>query len=397
MIARASAKEVLQRAKHRPVVFITGPRQCGKTTLAKNLFPHYKYVNLETEKMRAHIAADPQAFLAEIAKEPGVIIDEFQYVPSITSYIKAELDEMIGKRDHPLGFYILTGSQNFLMMEQVTQTLVGRAALVEMLPLSLAEAKPIDALEEVLFRGLYPYPYEQNKNYADIHQWAREYVTFYLERDAKTLRKEINIPLFHKFVQLLAGRVGQTLNINALATDCGIDTKMAQDWLGVLETCFVIVQTQPFYNNFSRRLIKSPKIYFVDTALVCYLLGITSPAEVLTNKLYGAIFENMIIMEQIKARTTVGENNNVYFWRDEQQLEVDALLHYSSHLRAVEIKATKTIKASLADNITHWAASLKAETDSQRYVIYGGEEDTVLDGVTWVSWRRCESVNMHQK
>ena len=326
-------------------------------------------------------------------KEPGVIIDEFQNVPDLTSYLKVKFDELIGKGSVRPGFYILTGSQNFLMVSQVTQTLVGLASLVEMLPLSLTEAASTDAIEDILFRGLYPQPYLQQNDLDKVQIWTKAYISFYLERGAKALNSDINLVLFHKFLGLLAGRVGNVLNVNSLSIDCGIDAKTVNKWLDILSTCFVITLVAPFHENFSRQLIKAPKIYFVDTALVCSLLGIESPAKVKTNKLYGAIFENMIIMELIKARTNVGKRPNVHFWREDRGLEVDAVLHYGDHLRAVEIKASQNIKASLANGITEWKEAVKNNTDVQRYVIYGGEENQEVDHIPWVSWRTCDVVN----
>ena len=393
MIKRSLKKEILKRAEYRAVIFITGPRQCGKTTLARECFPHYHYVNLDHEPTLLKILENIDAFLDEMQKMPGVIIDEFQYAPKITSYIKVRLDKLIGIAEPKPGFYILIGSQNFLMMEQVTQTLVGRATGIKMLPLSLAEAAPTDSLEEVLYRGLYPWPYEHAKDLNKVREWAVDYVEYYLERDAKTLSKNINSILFRKFLKLLAGRVGNVLNVNSLAIDCGIEVKVVYEWLNILETCFIIIQVAPFYENFSRQLIKAPKVYFVDTGVVCSLLGITSPSEVTTHQLYGSIFENMIMLELIKSRRNRGWADNIYFWREDRGLEVDAVLQYGNYLRAVEIKAAKAIKSSLANGITQWKEAVKNNTDVRRFVIYGGEEDQEIDGVQWVSWRRCETVN----
>lgn len=393
MIKRTIEEEVLKHATFQPVVFITGPRQCGKTTLARELFPHYKYVNLEDKETRAYVAANIKNFLAEMEKESGVIIDEFQYVPDITSYLKVKFDELIGKGSPRPGFYILTGSQNFLMVSQVTQTLVGLATLIEMLPLSLTEIASTDAIEDILFRGLYPQPYQQHENLDKVRIWAKSYISFYLERDAKALKKDINVLLFHKFIKLLAARVGNVLNVNSLSIDCGIDVKTVYQWLDILSTYFIITLISPFYENFSRQLIKAPKIYFVDTALVCSLLDIESPAALAQHPDYGALFENMIIMELIKARTNVGKSNNVHFWREDQGLEVDAVLHYALHLRAVEIKAAKTIKSSLAAGITKWKKAIKEHAEARRYVIYGGEENQVVDDIPWVSWRKCDTIN----
>ena len=393
MIHRLLKEEMLERAKHKPVIFLTGPRQCGKTTLVQETFPHYKYVLLEREHIREQIAADVEGFLLDAMKnEQGLILDEFQHIPSITSYLQGIVD------DNPRpGFFILTGSQNFLMMKQIKQTLTGRAALIQMLPLSLTEAAPTDSIEEVMFRGLYPWPHSRQNNHVEIQKWAFEYVNTYLERDVRSLEKIKDLRKFHRFLGLLAARVGCLLNTSILANECDITTEQAEEWISVLETCYVIMLVEPYYENFNKTLVKSPKIYFVDTALICSLLRIEDPTTLKTSTFYGAIFENLIIMELRKANVNFGDyGTNIYFWRDIEGNEVDAVLKYGLYLRGVEIKSKENVKPSATQALAYWANNAKKHTPAHLYVIYGGEENVTIDDTTWVSWRQCEAVNLRE-
>ena len=385
MIKRQIEAEIRTRAQSYSVIVLVGPRQSGKTTLAKTLFPNYRYVLLEDPDTRARLAANPRGFFADLEKEVGVIIDEFQRLPELLSYLQGIVDA----KPRP-GFFILTGSQNFLMMEQVSQTLVGRATVLHLLPLSLAEATPTAWLPQIIFSGLYPRPYQHPQ---EVLAWVSDYVTLYLERDARTLINIKDLHLFQTFIRLCAGRVGNVLNITSLANDCGISTHTAKQWLSILETCFVITLLQPYYKNFSKRLIKAPKIYFVDTALVCSLLGIEMPSQLPTHPLYGALFENMIIMEMIKARTNAGKRNNVYFWRDAQGHEVDALLDYNDHVRAVEVKSTQTITSSLLRGLMQWERLAHEHTALRSFVVHGGDEDSMWVDTALLSWRRSGDAN----
>ncbi len=398
MIKRQLEEEILACAQQFPVVYITGPRQSGKTTLAQALFPTYKYVLLENETVRAEFAADVEGFLLKaLAEHPGVIIDEFQKIPSITSYLQGIVDAERRRN----GRVILTGSQNFLMMEQITQTLAGRAAIINLLPPSLAEIKPTNGLPEVLFRGLFPEPWEQEMNIKQAMRWAINYISTYLERDARTLIRIDSLPTFQTFLQILATRIGSVVNLVTLASDCKITTETAQKWLNILETCFIIYRVQPYYHNFSKSLIKSPKIYFTDTALVCSLLKIKSPSDIPDHSMYGALFENLIIMEQIKSCINLGDRSNVYFWRDEQGHEVDVLLNYANHIRAIEIKSNPIIKRSFLTGLSELRKIVENYHNPEAYspnkirtfVVHGGDEDTTMDNTKLISWRRSGSIN----
>jgi predicted AAA+ superfamily ATPase len=398
MIKRQLEQEILECAKQFPVIYLTGPRQSGKTTLTQALFPTYKYVLLEEEEVRVNVAADVKGFLVKaLTEHPGIIIDEFQKIPSITSYLQGIVDA--DRRRN--GSVILTGSQNFLMMEQITQTLAGRAAIINLLPPSLAEIKPTSSLPEVLFRGLFPEPYEQDMDTKQVTRWAANYISTYLERDASALIKIHSLPTFQTFLQILATRIGSVVNLNTLASDSKITTEVAQKWLNILEVCFIIYSVRPFYQNFSKSLIKSPKIYFTDTALVCSLLKIKSPADLPDHNMYGALFENLIMIEQIKTCANLGDRSNVYFWRDEQGHEVDIILNYANHVRAVEIKSNPIIKRSFLTGLSELRKIVENYHNPEAYspnkirtfVVHGGDDDSALEDTKLISWRHCGTIN----
>jgi predicted AAA+ superfamily ATPase len=385
MIKRELAAEVAACAKQFSVVVIVGPRQSGKTTLAKELFPNYRYVLLEDPDTHARIAADPRGFLTDIQSASGVIIDEFQQLPELLSYLQGVVDA----NPRP-GFFILTGSQNFLMMAQVSQTLVGRAGILQLLPLSLTEVQPPGNVAQTMFNGLYPAPYQHPNN---ATRWARNYVSLYLERDARMLVNIKDLHIFQVFLRLCAGRIGNILNISSLANDCGISSATAKQWLSILETCFIITLVQPYYKNFSKRLIKSPKLYFIDTAIAVALLGIETPEQLPTHPLYGALFENLIIMELIKTRSNAGKANNVYFWRDAQGHEVDALLEFHDHMRAVEIKSTQTVTKGLLKSLMQWEQLAHEYITFKSFLVHGGNDNDTWIDTELVSWRTCSKIN----
>ena len=295
MIKRNIKNLIVKSCKEYPVISIIGPRQSGKTTLVQNMFPKKPYVNLEDIENREFALNDPKGFLAQYNE--GAIIDEAQKVPELFSYIQTIVDK---KRKN--GMYILTGSQNFLLMEKVSQTLAGRTAIFKLLPLTLSEISKQKgflnkSIEDILHKGLYPKLFIQKMN---INFYYSNYIQTYIERDVRQIKNIGSLSKFQKFLKLCAGRTGQLLNITSLANDCGITFHTANDWLSVLETSFIIFLLKPYYKNYNKRMIKMPKIYFYDTGLLCALLNITDAKQLNDHYLKGGIFESFVISEFIK-------------------------------------------------------------------------------------------------
>ena len=364
MIQRALFdKAALMLGKY-PIITITGPRQSGKTTFAQQLRPDYQYASLEDPDIRRFAETDPRGFLE--TWQNGVILDEVQYVPELFSYLQTHTDRQ--KRN---GEYILTGSQNFLLMERISQSLAGRVALFALLPFSYAELQSSEyALPNwlaYLYRGSYPRQYAQDIPSASFFA---DYIQTYVERDVRQLVNVQNLGLFQRFVQLLAGRVGQLLNQQNLAIETGIDNKTVTSWLSILETSYIIYRLPPYYNNFNKRVIKSPKIYFYDTGLAAYLLGIRSAAELDVHFARGALFENMVINETLKKYYNQGERQLLYFWNDSQHHEIDLLFDIGTKRHAYEIKIGKTIHPNFFDGLKHFK---KISPDTSLHLVYGGD------------------------
>ncbi|MEK7257199.1 MAG: ATP-binding protein, partial [Bacteroidota bacterium] len=320
-----------------PLIIITGPRQSGKTTFAQQLRPDYKYVSLEDPDNRAFAQADPRNFLE--TWQDGVILDEVQYAPDLFSYLQTYTDQR--KRN---GEYILTGSQNFQLMERISQSLAGRVAVFSLLPFSYSELQSseyaVSGWHEYLYRGSYPRQYAQDISPASFYA---DYLLTYIERDVRQLINVQNVSVFQRFMQLLSGRTGQLLNQNSLGIETGVDNKTISNWLSVLETSYIIYRLPPYYNNFSKRVIKSPKIYFYDTGIAAYLLGLRSAAELDVHFARGALFENLVITEMLKKYYNQGERQLFYFWNDSQHHEIDLLFDLGLERHAFEIKMGKTI------------------------------------------------------
>lgn len=364
MIKRTLADYALQMAEKYPVVTITGPRQSGKTTLARQAFPDKPYANLEHPVTRAFAQDDPAGFLAQFRN--GAIIDEIQRVPLLLSYIQVEVDE---KRQNNL--YVLTGSQQFNMSAKISQSLAGRTAILYLLPFSLSEVQKygdID-LDNLLFRGFYPRIYEDN---LDPVQMYGDYFETYIERDLRQLSELKNIALFEKFIRLCAGRVGQLLNLSSLANDTGISQTTAREWISLLQTSFVIFLLQPFHANIRKRLVKTPKIYFYDVGLAAWLCGVETAAHIRSHPLRGHFFENMMIAEILKFRFNMGRRNNLTFFRDNTGNEVDVLYHVADEIIPIEIKAGQTITSDYFKNLKIFS-NLGLNLPYGGFVVYAGE------------------------
>ena len=341
MIRRNIEPLFRQLAGQYPIVTLVGPRQSGKTTLARMVFPDKPYVTLEDPDMRRFAMEDPRSFLASY--QEGAVIDEIQRAPELPSYLQSMVDAQ-----PTAGRFILTGSQQFELMTQVSQSLAGRTALLRLLPLTLAERalmRPIQtqdplALPTCLLSGFYPRVHDQN---LQASQAMGDYFATYVERDLRQLAAVQDLRLFERFVRLCAGRTGQLLNLNSLANDAGISQPTARAWLDLLQTSFIVHVLSPWFVNSGKRLIKSPKLYFVDTGLACWLLGLRTPEQVQRDPLWGALFENFVVMEALKDRFNQGENSPLYFYRDSEGNEVDLLMPIGRQLHAIEIKAGATV------------------------------------------------------
>lgn len=366
-----------------PVVAIVGPRQSGKTTLSRTTFPDYQYVSLEDLDHREFALQDPRGFLSQYSG--GVIIDEIQRVPSLFSYIQTQVDS----NDQP-GQYILTGSAHLMLLENLTQSLAGRAALLKLLPLSFAELQKHDCLKtacvEQLFTGFYPRIY---KHSIDPVDWYPNYIQTYLEKDVREMVNIKKLTEFKRFVALCAGRHGQLLDITSLANDAGISRVTAKEWLSLLEASFLIYLLPPFHNNYSKRLIKSPKLYFYDSGLVCSLLKIKTTDQLETHYLKGAIFEGCMITEVIKRRYNQGLEPHIYFWKESNGKEIDCIIEQANQLLSIEIKSGKTINADFFKGLTYWQ-TLSGEKPENSYLIYGGDHVQQRQAASVLGWRDTE-------
>lgn len=376
---RIQAAKLASLAKTFPIVAIVGPRQSGKTTLSRTVFPNYTYVSLEDLDHRSFAEQDPRGFLAQY--ENKVIIDEIQRVPSLFSYLQTQVDAS----DTP-GQYILTGSAHLMLLEKLTQSLAGRAALLKLFPLSFSELTTQNCLNqnctEQLFTGFYPRIY---KHHIDPIDWYPNYIQTYLEKDVREMVNIKNLTTFRRFVGLCAGRHGQLLELTSLANDCGVSRQTVKEWISILEASFLIYLLPPFYNNFSKRLIKSPKLYFYDSGLVCSLLKIETPEQLQTHYLRGAIFEGCIITEIMKHRYNKGLEPHVYFWKERNGKEVDCIIEQANQVLSLELKASKTISDDFFKGLKYWQ-NLSAEKPENSYLIYGGDQAQQRKSASVLGW-----------
>jgi uncharacterized protein len=382
MISRQLSEKAKQLFQQFPSLMITGPRQSGKTTLIKSLFSELPYVSLEEPDVRQRALEDPRSFLKNYPN--GAILDEVQRVPNLFSYLQSIIDSNADCH------FVLSGSQHFLLMEQVSQSLAGRVAILQLLPLSLSEMKNanllLSTIEETLFFGGYPRIFNQQISPYDFHT---SYLQTYVERDVRQLRQVSDLDLFVRFIKMCAGRIGQLLNIHSLASDVGISTPTAQAWLSVLQTSHIIFLLQPHFKNFNKRLVKTPKLYFNDTGLACNLLGLEKPEQLISHFLRGGLFENLIILELLKNRYNQGKKSNLYFWRDNHGHEIDCLIENVDRFKAIEIKSSQTTNAAFFDGLSFWKQLTGDETESS-LVVFGGDGSIQASKGDYVSWRDLE-------
>lgn len=382
MIPRTAAALLDEVRTGYPVVTITGPRQSGKTTLARAAFSDKPYVSLETPEAREFARTDPRGFLARFPD--GAIIDEVQHVPALLSWIQTDVD-----LSATMGRYVLTGSQNFALMANITQSLAGRSALVQLLPLSITELSAAgqlpNELDAALLRGGYPALHARAINPA---RWFADYTMSYIERDVRQISQIHDLALFQRFVKLCAGRTGQLLNLANLAQETGIAQSTARAWLGVLEASYLVFLLPPHHRNFNKRLVKMPKLYFIDTGLAAALLGIMTPRQLALHPLRGALFETLIVTEYLKARFNGGWPSNLHFWRDNIGLEVDLLLEEAEGLRPVEIKSTATVTDDLFKGLRKWR-SLAGEEALPARIVCATPESHMRDGIEVRRWQEA--------
>lgn len=378
-INRTISKKVLDFSRQYPVITITGPRQSGKTTLCRHLFPEKQYVSLENRDTRNFAIQDPNGFLAQFPD--GAIIDEVQRVPDLTSYIQTIVDSQ--KRD---GLFILTGSQSFELMGSLSQSLAGRTAVVKLLPFSMAELYPEEktvSLEEVLYKGFYPRIHDKNLDPTEAYSF---YVSTYLERDMRTILKVQNLLKFETFLKMCAGRTGQILNLSSLGNDCGINHNTAKSWISLLETSFIIKLVSPYSRNIGKRLIKAPKLFFLDTGLAAHLMGINDRQQIAVHPLRGAIFETLIYSELLKQQYNAGKQPDLLYYRDSSGNEIDIIHESGAVLDCYEVKSGSTIDPSMFKGLL---VLKELEKDRVRMnLVYGGAEKKTWSDVNIIPWRK---------
>ncbi|WP_242203347.1 ATP-binding protein [Aestuariivivens insulae] len=363
MILRIAQNELLNLSQQYKAIAVVGPRQSGKTTLVKSVFPDKPYESLETPDIRAFALEDPKGFLGQFPN--GAILDEVQRAPELFSYLQQILDE---KRD--TAQFILTGSNNFLLQQKISQSLAGRVGYLNLLPFSLSEIKEIapKTIHEKLFKGFYPPLYDKP---FEIQKWFSNYIRTYIERDVRQLRGIDNLLVFERFIKLCAGRIGQLLNKNALAVEVGVDSKTIESWLSVLEASFIVFRLRPHHSNFNKRIVRMPKLYFYDVGLASAFLGIQEASQLELHPFKGMLFENMVIVELLKERLNKGKPNNLYFWRNSRGNEIDIVIDNFDKLVPLEIKSGKTITKNYFKGLNYWN-NLTGFTGGK--VIYGGED-----------------------
>jgi predicted AAA+ superfamily ATPase len=380
IIPRTQHQRIIELAKQFKVISIQGPRQSGKTTLAVTIFSDYEYYNLEDPITLDIISRDPRAFIAKA--QGGIIIDEIQHLPELFSHIQAYVEA------HPEnGKIVITGSQNFQLSEKIAQTLAGRVAICTLPPLTMAELAGLDLVptdvNQLIVSGGYPGVQALGQRPIDFFS---NYLATYIERDVRSLRNIGNLDLFRRFMILLASRVGQLLNIQSLCNDLGVDQKTASAWLSVLEASYIVFRLPPFYQNFGKRLTKRSKLYFYDTGLVSYLLGIADADTLGTHFIRGQLFENLVVSDILKTVENKHSAAQLYFWRDSNGVEVDLLAVVGQGMVCMEIKAGQSFSSEYLKNLILWRSYTKDPVLSQS-LVYVGQEEFVLEGCQIVNWR----------
>ena len=384
MFRRQAAAILREKAKHYPVVAITGPRQSGKSTLAKTEFADKPYCSLEDMDIRQFANEDPRRFLAQYPD--GAVLDEVQHCPTLFSYLQTRVDT-----ENRQGLFILTSSQQFGLIANITQSLAGRVGFIQLLPFSLSElqsAKRAPAtIEELLFNGTYPPIY--HRQVSPMH-WLSDYIMTYIERDVRQLINVHDIGTFRRFLQMCAMRTGQLLNLSSLANDCGITHNTAKAWISVLEASYILHLLPPHFKNFNKRLIKAPKLFFYDSGLACILMGIQNSEQLKLHPQRGALFETWVVSELIKQRFNHGLLSNLYFWRDSQGHEVDVIAELGNELLPIEIKSGQTITEDYFNGLKYWQ-QLNGEKPLP-WLVYAGDLTQSRKQVEIIGWEHIEQL-----
>ena len=387
MIKRNITKELHLLLQEYPIVTVLGPRQAGKTTLVQHELPDYAYVSLEDPDERMLAAEDPRAFLRRFPD--NTIFDEVQRVPTLLSYLQGIVDN-----EQKNGRFVLTGSHQLELRAAVAQSLAGRTGLLHLLPLSIEELRQagltFDGFEDYVVHGFLPRVHSQNQR--PFRAYANYYQT-YIERDVRQLIELKDVSLFEKFIKLLAGRVGQLMDYQALSNAVGVSAKTIKQWLSVLEASYVVVKLSPYFENFGKRVVKSPKYFFTDVGLLAYLLGLETPSQVLRDPLLGSIFENLVVIEVLKQRYNSGYDANLYFFRDSNGSEIDLLCKTSNGLVGIEIKAASTWHGKFTKQLVRFAAN--NHPLKQSLVVYNGVELELSNGVNAISYDKLAPALQH--
>lgn len=385
MFDRTILKELKLLAREYRVVSVLGPRQAGKSTLCRFAFPDYQYVSLEDPDIRRFATEDPRAFLRQYPKY--AIFDEIQRVPELLSYLQGVVD-----KDQLQGQFILTGSHQLALSQALSQSLAGRTARLHLLPLSLSELKSIaGSATDFILQGFMPARHDQR---LDPTRYYRNYFQTYVERDVRQLVQVRDQLLFEKFVRICAGRVGQLLNVASLASDVGVSSQTAHNWLSILEASFIIYRLPPYFENTGKRLIKSPKLYFIETGLVAWLLGLESPGQIERDPLRGALFENMVVMDMLKERFNLGKDPSLFFYRDSHGHEIDLILKQGRTLLPIEIKSAETYQREYQKNLDYFQAIFPGRS-TKGNVIYAGLEERDGDTVRLLNFRNLNVLCGH--
>ena len=376
MIPRSITPYLREMIGKYPVITLTGPRQGGKTTLLKKIFPDMPFVSLEVPSLREKVQENPLGLFTQYGNK--LVIDEIQRVPLLLSYIQDIVD------NDPEAFFVVSGSHNLLMLENVSQTLAGRTAIFYLLPFSIQELQlPNNRYEDWIFNGFYPRIYASKLPPSRFYQ---DYIDTYVQRDVRQIKSIGNLNLFNRFLGLCAGHIGQTVNYSNMANSIGVSVNTVISWLSVLEASYVLFQLNPYFRNFNKRVVKAPKLYFYDTGLACSLLRLTSAEGLETYYQKGALFENLIISEICKFYYNRGEKPPIYYWRDHKGHEIDVLIDQGTQLLPIELKSSRTFSIEFAKNLNWWQKVVNVPTGDS-YIIYGGDQDWEMEGGKLLSWK----------